>query len=147
MNGSARFKLLQSPTFCSTDVLVFSSNLRLGTRSPKGWLQPLGLLQACRESLATDGATPLVGTPSGSGNVSSHNALDWKYFEPFHHHAPVLELGNHFKGQALLESLRDIQGNVVSVKRGDLGLQQLEPELAKLGEHGTLLFDTLVVPT
>ena len=34
----------------------------------------------------------------------------------------------------------------MSAKRGDLGLQQLEPELAKSGEDGALLVNTLVVP-
>lgn len=35
----------------------------------------------------------------------------------------------------------------MSAKGGNLGLQQLEPELAKLGEDGTLLLDTLAAPT
>lgn len=34
----------------------------------------------------------------------------------------------------------------MSAKRGDFGLQQLEPELAKFGENGALLVNTLVVP-
>ena len=42
-----------------------------------------------------------------------------------------------------MESLRDIQGDVMSPKRGDLGLQQLEPELAELGKDDALLVNTL----
>lgn len=109
-------------------------------------LQPLGLLQTRRKSYTTHRAILLIGAPSGSGNVSSHNALDWKHFEAFDHHTPALDLGDHLRGQASLKSLRDIQGDVVSAKRGDSGLQQLEPELAELGENGALLFDTLVMP-
>lgn len=55
----------------------------------------------------------------------------------------MLELGDHSRGQAVLESLRDIQGNVMRAKRGDFELQQLEPELAELGENGALVVDTL----
>lgn len=40
----------------------------------------------------------------------------------------------------------DIQGDVVSAKRGGLGGQQLGPTLAELGENGGFLVDTLVVP-
>lgn len=109
--------------------------------------QPFGLLQACGKSSAAYCAVLLIGTPSGSRDISSHNALNWKHFETFNHHTAALELGDHFNWQAVLESLRDIQGDVVSAKRGDLGLQQLEPELAKLGENGAFLVDTLAVPT
>lgn len=143
---NARFKLRMSPTFCRTNVLVLFPRFGLRTRSPEGLLQPLGLLQACRESLTAHSAIHLIGAPSRSSDISSHNALDGKHFETFDHHASALELGYHFRGQAFLESLRYIQGNVVSVKRWDLRLQQLEPELAELGKNGALLIDTLVIP-
>lgn len=45
-----------------------------------------------------------------------------------------------------MESQRDFQRDVVSAKGGNLGLQQHEPELAKLGENDTLLIDTLAAP-
>lgn len=98
MSGSARSKLRKSPTFHRTDILVLPSDFRLGTGSPEGLLQSLGLLQSCRKSYAADRAIPLIGTPSGSGYVSSHDALDWKNFQAFDHHGPVLELGNQFRG-------------------------------------------------
>ena len=142
----ARIKLRMSLTFRRTDVLVLFSRFGLRTRSPEGLLQPLGLLQACREGPAAHGAILSIGAPSRSGDISSHNALDGKHFETFDHHASALELGYHFRGQAFLESLRYIQGNVVSAKRWDLRLQQIEPELAELGKNGALLVDTLVTP-
>ena len=108
-------------------------------------LQHRGLLQACREGPAAHCAVLSIGAPSRSGKISSHNALDGKHFETFNHHASALKLGYHLRGQAFLESLRYIQGNVVSVKRWDLRLQQLEPELAELGKNGALLIDTLVI--
>ena len=147
INGATRSKLRKSQTFRRTDVLVLSPEFRLSTGGPEGLLQSLGLLQACRKSSAADRAIPLIGTPSGSGDVASHDALDRKYFEPCYHHGPVLELGDQLGRQAFLEGLWDIQGHVVSAQGGDLGLQQLEPELAKLRENGALLLDTLVVPT
>lgn len=109
-------------------------------------LQSLGLLQACRKSYAAHRAILLIGAPSGSSNVASHNALDWKDFETFDHHTPAPDFGDNFRGHAFLESLRDIHGDVVSAKRGNSGLEQFEPELAELGENGALLVDTLVVP-
>lgn len=129
----AGFKLRMSPTFRRTDVFVLSSRFGLCTRSPEGLRQPLGLLQACREGPAAHCAILAIGAPSRSGEISSHNALDGKHFETFDHHASALEWGYHLRGQAFLESLRYIQGNIVSVKRWDLRLQQLEPELAELG--------------
>ena len=139
----ARSKLRESPTFRRTDILILSSTFRLGTRSPKGLLQPLGLLQACRQSSAADRTIPHIGAPSGSGDVSSDNALDWKDLETLDYHRPALESCDHLRGYASMESLRDIQGDIMSPKRGDLGLQQLEPELAKLGEDDALLINTL----
>lgn len=108
--------------------------------------QPLGLLQACWKSSTAHRTVLLIGAPRGSCEVSSYNALNWQHLETLDHHAPALELGDHFSGQAFLESLRDSQGDVVSAKRWYLRLQQLEPELAKLSENGPLLVDTLVVP-
>lgn len=110
-------------------------------------LQPLGLLQACRESPAAHRAIFSIGAPSRSGDISSHNALDRKHFQTLDNHASALELGYLFQGQALLESLRYIRGDVVSAKRWDLSLQQFEPELAELSENGALLVDALVAPT
>ena len=147
ISGATRSKLRKSPTFRRTDVLVLSPDFRLSTGGPEGLLQPLGLLQACRKSSAADRAIPLIGTPSGSSDVASHDALDWEYFEPSDHHGPLLKFGDQFGRQAFLEGLGDTQGQIVSAQRGDLGLQQLEPELAKLRENGALLLDTLVVPT
>lgn len=107
--------------------------------------QPLGLLQACRKSSAAYRSILLIGAPRGSSEVSSYNALNWQHFETLDYHAPVLELGDHFRGQAFSESLRDSRGDVVSAKRWYLRLQQFEPELTELSENGALLVDTLIV--
>lgn len=144
--GIARFKGWMSPTFRRTDVLVLFSRFGLCTRSPERPRQPLGLSQACRESFATHCAIYLIRTPSRSREIPSHNALDGKYFETLNHHASALKLGYYFRGQACLESLRYVRGEVVSAKRWDFRLQQLEPELAELSENSALLIDALVTP-
>ena len=110
-------------------------------------LQSLGLLQACRKSSSTDRTVPLIGAPGGSRDVSSHNTLDWEHSETLDHHGSALESCDHIRGQASLDSLGEVHGDVVSPKRRDLGLQQLEPKLAKLGEDGALLVDALAKPT
>lgn len=110
---NASFKLRKSANFRRTDVLVLSSDFGLRIRSPEGLLQLLGLLQAWRKTSAAHRAILLIGAPSGPSDVSSYNALYLKHFEAFDHHTPALELGDHFRGQVFLESLRAIQGDVV----------------------------------
>lgn len=84
------FKHRTSPTFSRANILVLSSDFGLRTGSPEGLRQPLGLLQARGESYAAHRAILLIGAPSGSSDVPSYNALDWKYVEVFDHHAPAL---------------------------------------------------------
>lgn len=61
-------------------------------RVQRGYGSLLGLLQARRESYAAHRTILLIEAPSGSSDVSSYNALDWKHVEAFDHHAPALQL-------------------------------------------------------
>lgn len=105
MSKIANFKLRESPTFRRTDVLVLSSNFGLRARSPEELLQPLRLLQSWKKSSTAHHAILLIGAPSGSSDLSSHNALDWQHFETFDQHASALELRDRFRGQAFSESM------------------------------------------